>query len=791
MKILLSWLREYCPIEKSPEEIASDLTRAGIEVDHIEELKPAFQGVIAVRIDGAKKLESGNTLVTIFDGTKQVELVSGAPNCREAVITAYAPAGARMPDGTLVEENQVQGHASPGFLCSEKELALTDFDKELIELEDTVEPGCDLNTYFRDTCFDVTITPNLGHCLSVMGIARELSAFSGIELLQKPWQDITPRFDCAQDETKLSVQIQDTQGCPRYCGLLVDDVSVVSTPSWMRIRLERSGIRSINNIVDITNYVNLALGQPMHAFDAEHVADHAIIVRKSQASEKLVFLDDVTRTLPDDTVVIADKNNILACAGVMGGAASSVTENTRAIIFESAYFTPRSIARASRKLSLQTESSRRFERGCDQNITLHALDYAYKLLHGMQQEAKAIAVCDQGQKKDEKTLSCRLSRASKILGYEVSVDEVESSFSKLNMPVSFDGKDSFTLHVPAFRHDLNEEIDLIEEIGKLVGFEQTVEKRPYYTPSTMAHHPLYHATNEIRRRLVAEGLQEVLTCDLLSPELAELVCDDPVKKESIVTMLNPLSEAQSVLRPSLLSGMLESLARNTSHRTLDFHAFEVGHVHLKKDDAFLEPLCVAIMLSGTANQPHFSTKDREVDFFDLKGILENFFSSLGFCDFSLQKSELVIFHPGRQAKVYVSGRHVGMIGEIHPKILRVFDIKQRVFFSECDIQELLLLERKEKKMTPLAQYPGSDRDWTITLSKSVSFEAFMKKIDEVAPDILESRTLTSIFEHEKLGKDYHNVTIHFVYRDREKTVSQQEVETAHNALIEKVTANFS
>ena len=791
MRVLLSWLREYCPIDKSPDEIALDLTKAGIEVDHIEEITPTFQGVIACRIEKVQKLESDHFLVTIFDGKKHVEVFSKAPNCRENIITAYAPPRATMPDGTVVEEKIIQEHTSPGYLCSEKELQLSEFDEEIVELDKEIKPGSDLAKHFYDVCFDVTITPNLGHCLSILGIARELSAFSGVSFQKKSWLEKEPFNDVGQDATKLSVQVTDSEDCPRYSALYVEDVTISSSPSFMRIRLERCGIRSINNVVDITNYVSLELGQPLHAFDADLVADHKIIVRKSRPDETLVFLDDVERKLPENSIVIADEKQILACAGVMGGATSALGDSTKNVLFESASFDPRSIAQASRKLALQTDSSRRFERGCDQNITMCALGYAYALLVDMQGQVAAKARCDVGQKKAPKTLSCRLSRTSKILGYEVSVDEVETAFTKLNMPISFDGQDSFSVQVPSQRHDLNEEIDLIEEIAKLVGFESSVKPHVRYTPSPMAHHPLYHFTNDIRNRLVAEGLQEVLTCDLISPCMAEIVCDDPIKKESLVHMLNPLSEAQSVLRPSLLSGMLESLSRNISHRTCDFHAFEVGHVHLKKDDEFQEPLCFAVMLSGKANKPHFSTQDREVDFFDLKGILENFFSTLGFCGFSLKKSTLSIFHPGRQAKIYLAEHHVGMIGELHPRILRLLDIRQRVLFAECDIQELLFIERKEKKMQKLAQYPESDRDWTITLAKSVSFEAFMKKIEEARPTILESATLVSVFEHEKVGNDYHNVTIHFVYRDREKTVSQQEVDNAHNALVAQVGQTFS
>jgi len=786
MRVLLSWLLEYCPIDKSPDEIARDLTKAGIEVDHVEEIRPAFQGVIACRIEKIEKLSPSHNCVTLFDGTKTVQVVSTASNLYEKMLSAYAPVGSTMPDGSVVEEKVIEGIQSPGFLCSEKELALSGCENAVITLDDDVSPGTDLAKYFSDTCFDVTITPNLGHCQSVLGIARELAAFSGVSLVKKPWLEQEPFEGVVEDKNLLDCVVDDADACPRYSALKVENVTIESSSTNFRVRLERSGIRSINNVVDITNYVSHALGQPLHAFDADCVDSQKIIVRKSLPNETLVFLDDVERTLPENTIVIADPKKPLACAGVMGGSSSAVSESTKKIIFESAFFHQKQVARASRLMSLQTDSSKRFERGCDQNITNIALGLAYSLLHKMNPKACLLAKCDIGQKRKSRTLSCRLSRASKILGYEVSVDEVESALTKLYMSVSFDGKDRFSVEVPSYRHDLNEEIDLIEEIAKLVGFEASVVKKSRYTSSEMPHHPLYTFRKEVTSRLVSLGLAECLTCDLISPEMASLVCDDPVKKDALVHMLNPLSVSQSVLRPSLLSGMVDSLARNISHRTLDFHAFEIGHVHLKKETTYEEPLCFAVMLSGQKNTPHFSEKNREVDFFDLKGILEVFFSSLGFSNFSLEKSTLSIFHPGRQAKIYIAEHHVGMIGELHPKLLRSLGIEQRVYFSECDLQELLQIPRKEKMMEKLAEYPQSDRDWTITLAKSIPFDMLMKKIDEVRPAILESVSLVSIFEHEKLGTDVHNVTIHFVYRDREKTVSQQEVDAAHTKIVSHV-----
>lgn len=764
MRILLSWLQEYCDVKLTPEKIAEVLTQAGIEVDHIQYLKPSIQAC-AVKVEEVKLLEKGACAAQIFDGKTRRTVVCGAKNCRSSLITAY----------TFAPTKVVHGISSEGFLCSEKELGLSEYDDAIIELDCAV--GTNLDTFFADVAFDITITPNLGHCLSVLGIARELSAFTNTPMKKKPWIDPEP-FAKLQEQKDL-VTVEDASLCPRYSALVVDDVSIGPSTTSMRIRLERCGIRSINNVVDITNYVSHELGQPLHAFDAAFV-DH-IVVRKSRPSEKLLFLDAQERILPENSIVIADSNKALALGGIMGGKESGVCDSTTKIVFESAYFAPSAIRKTSKQLGLQSDSSRRFERGCDQNITMNALSLAYSLLgHG-----KAVSKCDVGGKRAYKSIQCRLQRASDILGYEVSVNEAESAFTKLFLISSWNGQDTFTVQAPTFRHDLNEEIDLIEEIGRLVGLETEAVHRPVYSSSTQAHHPMYQFCKEVRNRLLSFQLQEVLTCDLISPKMAKVV-----EQDGLVSVLNPLSLEQSVMRSSLLAGILDCLGRNIAHQRRDFQVFEIGHVHFKEENKYQEPLCFAIMLSANARPHHFSLADREVDFFDLKGMLEVFFNTLGFTNFELRQSELATLHPGRQAKIFVAGVHVGIMGELHPTLTGQFEVDQRVYYAECDMQELLKLERKERKMQELALFPCSERDWTITLNKNVQMKTLLELIEQKKPDILESASIWALFEHEKLGKDCHNVTLHFVYRDRKKTVSQEEVDRAHNALVEQVGASF-
>lgn len=785
MKIPLSWLKEYLPLVDAT-SLPDVMTRAGIEVDHIEEIKPIFTGVVAARVKKLSKHATSPKLyvVLVYDGKNEHTVVCGASNCREGMLTAYASIGA-VVQNKHIEETKFGDCASRGLLCSEHELGLSEFHEGIMDLPETIKEGTALNDYFADTIYDVSVTPNLGHCQSIMGVARELSAFLGKSLLKSPWNE--PLALKAIHSEKITVHVQDAKLCPRYSALLIEDVVVAPSCSLVRIRLERSGHRSINNIVDATNYISHDIGQPLHAFDADRVHEGHLIIRPSKEHETLTLLDEVTHKLPLGAIVITDKQQILAAGGIMGGESSAVLPTTTRIILESAHFDKSAIRKVRTKLSVSTDSSKRFERGCDSGITLKALEHAFNMIQHICPKAHAEALIDVASPCAEKIVTCRLSRAGLLLGYEVSANEAESAFSRLKLPFTFDGQDTYSITVPSFRHDISEEVDLIEEIGRIVGLQRESRVPAHYAASQLPHHPLYVFESELRRRLLTLGLQEAITSDLISPEMAAIVLDHSITSDALVKMMNPLSSEQSVLRPSLLPGLLDVALRNINQRTQDLHFFEVGHAHLKKGEGFVEPRIFSIMLSGKRRPQHFSEISSEWDFFDLKGMLEELFITLGFSEMSVKKSNAAMFHPGRQAKVYIDGVHIGMIGEIHPQALAEYDINQRILFAECDMQELMRLPRKEQKMQSLAIFPSSQRDWTITASKKIHFDEIINKINEIKPAICEDVSLEALFEHEKLGLDKHNVTLHFVYRDKTKTVSQEAVDQAHQKLVTQVS----
>lgn len=791
MRLLLSLLKKYVDIDYSVEELAEKLLLCGIEVENIEYLSAPFAGVKVAEVRKKSKHPSADTLCVaeVFDGTKSYTVVCGASNCREGMLTAFAPVGAtlsRKEKPLCIELCQIRGIRSEGMLCAEEELGFSITIDGIMELDDAqVSVGQDLAALYDDVAFDLGLTPNLGHAFSVVGIARELAAMCDLPLKKATWQSKKP----IKGRQQFTIERRAQEACPRYSYLHVDAVVSRPSPLWLRRILEASHIRPINVLVDITNLAMLEMGQPLHAFDAKAIVGNRLIIREA-TEEMLELIDGSQKQLGRDVLVIADEKKPLACAGIMGGRTSAISETTTEVIFESAYFTNIAIRKGRKFLGMHTDSSKHFEKGVDPTATMHALSYVEELLEQLVPGAVLIGSSDDASSSfDDSVITCRRSRASRILGQEVSAADMEMAFGRYGFASKWDGQDCFQVYVPARRHDIKEEIDLIEEVAKLFGFAPDSQPAPYEA-SKMENNPLFVFENRIRSQLIAEGLQECITCDLISPFLANAVVDHPIAKANLIEVLNPMSQEQSILRPSLVPGLLDVLRRNACMRIFDIAAFEIGNIHLRKKELYTERPAFTIMLAGLADPYYFDRTNIQADFYQLKGILENLFSGLGFADVHCTPSTVSLFHPGRQAKIMVQGAHVGMIGQLHPQLLRAFDIPQNVVMAECDIQDVFELPRPLRKMQPLDQFPGSDRDWTITLNESVPLDELLSAIKEARCSLLVRLELRAIWRNEKLGADKKNVTLRFLYRDKTKTLSQKEVDNAHAQVVEHVVKNF-
>jgi phenylalanyl-tRNA synthetase beta chain len=790
MKILLSWLREYIPITLTPIDIAKKLTMAGLEVDAVEPVGVSFQGIIVGKVIEASKHPNADKLcvATVFDGKDHHQVVCGAANCRQGLKTAFAPVDATLTDEEgkpfKIKKCKIRGVESNGMLCAADELGVGEGENGIIELPDNLEEGTNVADIFADWAFEISLTPNLGHCASLQGVSRELSAVTGIPFTPPSIQVKGEMGASIQSLT--SVVVEDVEKCPRYTCRLIRGVKVGPSPQWLKSRLEASGIRSINNIVDITNYVLLEFGQPLHAFDFDLLEGHKVIVKCAQKGEIFTTLDGKERTLTPDMLMICDEKKSVAIAGVMGGSNSEVTEKTVNVLLEAAYFSPQAIRKTSKLLGLSTDASKRFERSCDPNGLKQAVERATQLIHELAGGEVATGLIDISQGPfPEKVVTCRLSRINQLLGSHLGVSEVETVFQHLGFAQEFDKKDLFKVSVPTYRADISSEVDLIEEVARIYGYDNIPKRTAYYESSLIPHSPIYLFEKEARTRLIAEGLQEFITCDLIGPAMLEVVRDNAMKEAALVRVKNPVSIEQSVLRYSLLPGLLQLVKYNYDRQNHDVSGFEIGRIHFRQGEQYKEQSVIGILLTGKQAPHNWNSKLQDVDFFQLKGMVENILTELGIENFHFKVSHLNTLHSGRQASILINEVPVGSIGEVHPAVIRRLDIPQRVYYAEIDLHELYPLRKQEIKMQSVPVYPGSSRDWTITLKEKMAIGELFNILHAIPSNLLEDVSLLDIYRSERLGADFKNVTLRFLYRDPAKTLSQEEVDAAHAHLTQE------
>jgi phenylalanyl-tRNA synthetase beta chain len=631
-----------------------------------------------------------------------------------------------------------------------------------------------------DWVFEIALTPNLVHCASIYGVARELSIETQ-EILRRPVDTLSEK---GGTRGRVKVSIENHDACPRYACRLIENVRVGASPAWLKERIGRCGLRSVNNIVDITNYVLQEFGHPLHAFDFGTIDGGALIVRNAKAGERIETLDGKVHYPTGETLLICDAQKAVAIAGIMGSKESEVSERTQKILLESAYFDPVTVRRAAKRMELHTEASYHFERGVDPNGLLQALDKAALM---MEEIANGRITADFFDIKEREflpaSLSCRLSATNRLLGLQLAMGEIETLFQQMYFSVKEIHGDTIQVEVPTYRQDIKQEIDLIEEIARFYGYEniRKREKMPFRL-GTLPHAPAYLFEKKVRGPLLAEGLQEFLTCDLISPEEAALLARDSLPSRALISLLNPVSREQSTLRASLLPGLLKVVKLNRDHEVHSVAGFELGRVHFKMKEEVREPSAVGIVLAGY-RQPHFwAEKEQRFDFYDLKGIVENLLEALKIKKVSFLPSHLETFHPHRQASLFIEEVNAGTLGELHPLTLQKCDLTEAVLFAEINLEDLQRFTPAEIKMRPLPLFPLSIRDWTVTLPESYPIGKLLDKIRKEEHPLLDRVMFWDLYRSEKLGPTKKNATFRFVYRDLHKTISMEQVEEAHQKL---------
>lgn len=509
-----------------------------------------------------------------------------------------------------------------------------------------------------------------------------------------------------------------------------------------------------------------------------------LLITSQTAYKEMKTLDGSLRAIPPEVLLICDPHKPLAFAGVMGGESSAIHAETVNVLIEAAHFSPQSIRKATRLLQLKSDSSQRFEKGVDPCGVLQALDYAASLLVQVAGGVVATGTIDLvAHAFHPKKIPCRTRRVNELLGTTLSTSEIAALLTRLQMQIVEEKSHELLISVPSFRMDVVSEIDLVEEIARLYGYNSIPKEAPRFVSSPLMNAPLYEMEKMVRAHLMQEGLQELMTCDLISPSQSTMSLMPHMTEENVVKVLLSHSVDQSVLRTTLLPGLLQVAKYNSDHGNSDIAGFEVGRVHVKENENYLEPTMAGVILSGRTAPYHWSPKPREYDFFDLKGIVEDVVKRLKVADLKMEASHFPQFHPGRQARIFVGDVLLGVLGEIHPEQLEALGLSQRVYFAQINLSELLLLVPKDWKVSPIIPFPGSERDWTVTVSDSISIETLMKAIQAAASSLLERVLLLDLYKSAQIGEDKKNVTFRFFYRDKEKTLSFDEVEREHARIV--------
>ncbi len=786
MRLPISWLKEYVEFEDTPKGLADKLTFSGIEVEAIETIGSTAEGVVVgevIKVDrhpNADKL----TLCLVNHGAGAQTVVCGAPNVKEGGKYPFAKVGVTLPNGLKLKKAKIRGVESEGMLCAEDELGLSEDHSGLLELDAKWAPGTPLCEVLGppETVLDLEITPNRPDCLSMIGVAREVAALYG-SVLKKPEVRFTESGRPVAERTR--VEVQDAEGCPRYTARILEGVKIGPSPDWMKRRLEAAGIRAINNVVDITNYVMLECGQPLHAFDQELLEEGRIVVRRARPGEKMATLDEIERPITPEMLMIADANKPVAVAGVMGGAGSEIRESTKTVLLESACFKASDIRSTSRKLGLSTESSYRFERGVDVQGVEWASRRAAQLMAecaGATVAPGLVDVC--AEQVPAIHIICRYAKVNEVLGIQAAPEDMRRVFKSLGLGVEEDGPESCRVTVPSFRFDLEREIDLVEEFARIHGLDKIPAPAPRSILVPGVNDRPAQALEKCRDALVGLGLREIMNYSFLSEALLNLVpCGEAGKR---VVIPNPISADHSVLRNSLVPQMVETLGRNAARQMREAAFFELGRVFEKADgDGYQEELRLAIGLMGpvgrTGLNRHADLGGEDV-FLWIKGIWESLATVLRVKDWTLEPCDCASAEGGRGVAIHVGGRRIGWMGLVRRDIRKEWRLTGPVSVLEVSVEPLLARLYEVKTCKPLAAYPSVVRDMALVAGQALQHEEILKIVTKVAPKELEHVELFDIFSGEGIGAGRKSMAYSFTYRSAERTLTDEDANRFHEKM---------
>ncbi len=785
MKISAQWLGEWVTSTLSNSQLADCLTMAGLEIDSVTQVASPMTGITVAKVIESVPHPNADKLsccrVEINDGTL-VDVVCGAPNVRPELMVAYASPGAKLPDGRIIEHAVIRDIASAGMLCSAAELELGDDSAGIIELEKTALIGTPLDDYLnlRDEVFDIDLTPNRGDCLSIVGVAREVAALTDV-----PMREIAVAAVPAVIQDEFPIVIEASDACPRYAGRIIRNVNAAApTPMWIKERLRRSGVRSISAVVDVTNYVMLELGQPLHGFDLDRLSG-GIRVRNGRDNETLELLDGETIELNANTLVIADEEHAVALAGVMGGGGTGVELETTQIFLESAYFDAITLAGVARRYRMHTDASHRFERGVDFTGQERAIERATQMIIEIAGgDPGPLAVAESTVSIPKRTsIDFRPEEIKRLIGVEMELKRATEIFESLKCRV-VEHDSRLEVTPPAFRFDLELEADLLEEVARMYGYDKISSTLPRPSMNLVQGSMRRDRDQRIREILITQGYYEAITYSFIERASAEIIAPDRRLHE----LSNPITSEMSVMRTSVWPGLLNAALHNLNRQVEDIRLFELGMIFERVGNELDQRYVLAGLALGKVRPLQWGEQQREIDFYDVKQDLVNVLKTLGLapCEWRLGADEAL--HPGQSAAIESDGKIIGKLGMLHPQVARHFDVERAVVVFEIELD--YLPSNVRPSYVPVSKFPSVRRDISIVLNKGVSAADIVNAVREAAGNQLRDLQLFDEYRGQGIDSDKKSLTLGLIFQAHSSTLKDEEIEETMKRVLLQLHDDF-
>ena len=795
MKISYNWLKDYVDFDLAPEELAERLTLHGLEVDELQTVGSNFEGIVVGEVLSVDSHPNADklTLCQVNQGDDVKQIICGAPNVAKGQKVPVAKVNAELPvtneDGSpfKIKKAKIRGQRSEGMICAEDELGIGDDHSGIMVLDPDLEPGTLFSEIYGSTLdyiIDIELTPNRPDASSHIGVARDIAAFLGVPL-KKPEVAIQ---DKAEELKDIDIEIKNADKCNRYVGLLIRDIEIKDSPSWLKTRLENIGVRPVNNVVDATNFVLHEMGQPLHAFDYDKLKGRKIEVQDFEEDVTFETLDHEKRTVPAGSLFICDAEEPIALAGVMGGTDSEISETTQNVLLESAWFDPATIRKTSKELGLQTDASYRFERGVDPNITLTGGMRCAELIAQLTGGKLVDGYKDEHPVKPEpQKLTLRRDYLNKILGTDFSLQDASSILERLEIQTSASNEDALACTVPSFRPDLQREVDLVEEVGRIYDYNNIATPSYFYydeVPPIDEHESFINKVKSIAQEL---NFREIYTNSLLSEEAALNYAGE----DELVHTLNPISRDMAVLRPNLLHGYLRSVAHNTNRNINHMRFFEIGHVFRKGTGTYFkgydEGNSILFGIAGYKTAAHWLTGDEMYNVFDFKSPVMAFLKKLELS--SQVKTELQDQHT---LTFYIAGDYIGTLKRVGNELLEAYEIELPVFAAEFDLDVLEARYRQlaEHSFQPIPRFPSFEYDIAVIVDSQVPASRLLETIKEQAGPNLQSTKVFDVFEGESVGKGNKSIAFRMNFLDREQTLTINDVQPIIDSITKELASRF-